>query len=296
MLETNRSQLVDDLKRGGIRKGDLVHVKLSMKAVGKVKGGAAEVIESLLEAVGEEGTIVADAFINVYEPNQRKVADLLAQNQKSYAGWFVNEMIAHPRAFRSAHPIQRFVAIGYKAKQLTENHTFSSHAYGLLKEMTFEGGKNLKIGDLEQVPGVGTTHVAICDLKFTQRRLPLGVYHHQDGNLKFFIRNWVGGCARGFNKLIPHYNRESILYKGKFGKADLLITDMRGTYESEMRIIADNPKSFLCDNPKCVDCRLSWEFSNESYVGFMLRNMLNFNLRTVSESGKLLLKGISLKG
>ena len=90
----------------GIRKGDILHLKVSLKSIGKIEGSANTLIESLLSVVGEEGCLVCDSFvgsqIELFRHFKKKVFD---ENSVSYAGAFVNAAIKYPGAFRSSHPI-----------------------------------------------------------------------------------------------------------------------------------------------------------------------------------------------
>ena len=167
-----KDRLVADLKNLGVRPGDLLNVKVSLKSVGYVEGGPNTLIDALLEVVGPEGTLVSDSFVNVYplplsKKNAKKISDRWTP---SYAGAVANAMIKYPNAFRSLHPVQKFVAIGAMAEELTQNHTPDSYAYDVLRVMCETGGRNLKLGTDEKVVGVGTTHVAIGALGFHQKR------------------------------------------------------------------------------------------------------------------------------
>jgi aminoglycoside 3-N-acetyltransferase len=56
-----KKQLVEDLKRIGVRPGDTVSVHSSMSKIGWVIGDQLTVIEAFMEAVTEEGTIIMQA-------------------------------------------------------------------------------------------------------------------------------------------------------------------------------------------------------------------------------------------
>ncbi|NQZ78164.1 MAG: hypothetical protein HRT61_18970, partial [Ekhidna sp.] len=179
---------------------------------------------------------------------------------------------------------------------LTSNHTPASGAYDLLKDMVLLNAKNVKIGDIIKVPGVGTTHIVLCELDFKQRRDSVGVYYRNEKDeVVFYERNWVGGCARGFKNLIPHYG-DSVLSQSKVGEAETMVTDMRATYDIEKELIGKEPQIFLCENEDCIDCRLSWSFSDMSLLHFVWRNTLSFKLRSVLNALKLYLFGRVIAG
>ena len=154
-------------------------------------------------------------------------------------------------------------------------HTAASGAYNVLGRMLKQGGINLKLGSEDKVPGVGTTHVALCDLGFRQRPMKLGVMHRdEDGQVRLFVRNWVGGCGRGFPRLAFLYKeRGAVLAEGKVALAPAKLTDMRKTYDIEMEVIRKNPRAILCLNPDCRNCRTDWEFSDTWLWVFRARRL-----------------------
>ncbi|MDD3741315.1 MAG: AAC(3) family N-acetyltransferase [Bacteroidales bacterium] len=290
-----KEDLIKDLKEIGVKQGDLLHMKVSMKAIGNVEGGAQTLLDALLETIGPEGTLISDAFVSVYPlpmtPDQEKIiADDLAF---SYAGAFANAMVKHPDMKRSRHPIQKFAAIGKRAEEFCYAHTYESGGYDLLDKMSVAGGVNLTIG--EKVAGVGTTHVAIDILGFKRKQLNTGaLYKDLDGSVKLAKVNWNGGCAHGFPKFIPlYYEKGAVLGSGKVGDAIGLYTSMKKTLEIEIETLKNNPQFFLCDDKACYSCQMTWEHSPKKRIKFYF-NWLKKNFKTLSFSRiKTLKKTIS---
>ena len=269
------NQLITDLKNIGVKSGDTLNLKVSMRSMGNFR--AEDFISSCLEVVGERGTLVVESFINSYHistlKRQRRWYHIASYTHListryslSYAGALANAMITYPKAVRSTHPIQKFTAIGFRAMDLTLDHTPDSYAYDVLKVMAETGGKNLSIGS--NVVGVGTTHVAIGMLGLKQVIPKTGIYYY-DGEVKLFMRDWVGGCAEGFGNFMHHGNR------GKIGNADSLLTDMRETLDIELSILKVDPTYFMCG--KCIDCRYSWEFSTGRFKKILLPLFRTYN-------------------
>ncbi len=259
-----KDQLVADMKNLGLEKGDLLHAKISLRAIGRVDGGAATVLDAILEVLGPDGTLVSDSFILMHPlplaPDEERV--IVDDHSPTYAGAFCRAMINHPDMVRSKHPVQKGVAIGPRAIDLMHNHTDQSPAYDHLHRMALAGAKHISIGP--NVVGVGTTHIAQNLLNLKQHNDPVGVYYRNaDGKVVPFQQNWVGGCGNGFPKFFPLYEEGGgIICRGKVGQAESVITDMKTTLEIELKELADNPAFFLCDDPGCTSCRLSWEFSS----------------------------------
>ena len=280
-----KEELVRDLRALGLRPGDLVNAKVSLKSIGHVEGGPGTLLEALLEAVGPTGTIVTDSFLEVYPlPLSRKnAAKLSDRSSPSYAGALANALVQHPRAFRSTHPVQKFAAVGARAEELMAAHTPRSYAYDVLRVMAEQGGRNLKIGSEEKTVGVGTTHVAIGLLKLRQKRERAGrAYVSEDGRVVTFERDWAGACARGFINFLPHYRPAgAILSEGRVGRAEAKITDMKRTLEVELELLRRDPAMLMCQDPACVECRLSWEFSTGSLMGVVMHKIRTRKFRGI---------------
>lgn len=270
-----KDDLVKSAIAAGVEKGDVLNLKVSLRAIGKIEGGANTLIEAFIDAVGPEGTIVSDSFIATQFKSSKDIK-LTDQNTPSYAGALTNSMVKHPKSFRSTHPIQKFVAIGKRAEELMGNHGKDDFAYGVLQQMLSLNGKNVKIGPEEKVPGVGTTHIVLCEMGYKQDKLSKGVYYqNESGETKFHDVNWVGGCGYGFNNLMPLFRKEGALVgEAKMGNTQIKITSMPKTYEIEKRVLKQEPDSILCNNPSCLDCRLSWEFSDSNYPKFIVSHLL----------------------
>jgi aminoglycoside N3'-acetyltransferase len=264
----NKTQLVEHLKNIGISYGCLLHLKVSLKSIGEIEGGANALIEALIEVVGQAGTIVSNGFICSYTLPLSKRHSKIISNQlsPSYAGALANAMISHPKMERSHHPIQKFVAIGAQAKELMEAHTPESGAYDVLNDLIDKGALNLTIGDKLNIGG--TAHVSIIKTGLKKVMIPMGVnYKDASGNIILFNVNWIGGCTKGFIKFNPHFKAAGIVLEGKIGNAPAFLTRMRDTLKIESEIINRDPSFFFCDDPTCKDCRLRWEHSQGTWLG-----------------------------
>lgn len=271
-----KEDLITDIQKAGIQSGDILNLKISLKSIGWVEGGADTVISAFLEVIGAEGTIVTDCFVNVKALKYLKKHTYLTDDTtNSYAGAVANAMLKHPAVRRSKHPIQKFAIIGKYAADFADNHTADSYAYDVLRRMAGLGAKNIRLGDPNKVVGVGTTHVAIGLLKFQQKRLKYGVhYKSADNPKKLFLVNWAGGCVAGFNKLLPEYKKiGAFLYEGKVGEAEIIVSDMAKTLEWELGEGVNKPDFFFCANPACIDCRLAWKFSTGNLLKVMWENL-----------------------
>lgn len=262
-----KSELVRQLQASKVERGDLLNLKVSMGSIGYVVGGAKTLVEALVEAVGPEGTIEAQAFVDCYplplsDVHAKQVSDRWTP---SYAGALANAMIWHPDAFCSTHPIQRFVFIGRRARELAAAHTPESFAYEPLRWMARNGAKSLKIGTDTKVPGVGTTHVAVDELGFRKkidRRLGVNYYDYRDQTVKLFERTWPTLCPSLFHRFTHLYdNHGAVLWEGSLGDARTFVTSMAGTLQTEVATLRAHPDFLFCGNPACHICQYTWEHS-----------------------------------
>lgn len=161
-MSASRAGLIADLRRLGIACGDAVMVHASLKAVGPVDGGPAELARALLEAVGPGGTVLAYASWDrsPYEETLNGAAlDPVAKStwpafDPASAGVYIGfgalnaYLVALPGARRSGNPDASVVAVGQAAEYLTAEHPLDS-GYGPaspMERLVGLGGKVLLLG------------------------------------------------------------------------------------------------------------------------------------------------------
>lgn len=279
-----KADIVADLKKLGVKEGDILNVKVSFKSIGEIDGGVQTFVEALLDAVGESGTIVSDAFVKAKPmiPFSKSARKLSLPNAPSYAGIIANTMIKYPGSKRSPHPIQKFVAIGQKA-DIVLKHDINSKPYSTLHEMCLLGAKNLRVGPPDKVVGVGTTHVAIDLLGYQQNMIRCGVDYIDNNQKKTFVVNWPSGCKRAFNELLPVYkNMGALIGESNIGNAPGMLTDMASTLKIEMQLGAETPNFILCKHPGCYKCRLTWKHSEGKMLNVIMANVKAKNFKNIA--------------
>lgn len=145
--ETLKNQLVTL----GLREGDTLMVHASLRKLGPVVGGASTVIRSILEVIGQSGTMLmvlgsrdGDIFDARSSPSDPEMG-VLAEEFRKYPGVDVND-----------HPAARFAAIGANS-QLLLNPAPLHDYYGessVLQRFVNGGGKVLRLS-----PNIDTTTV-----------------------------------------------------------------------------------------------------------------------------------------
>jgi len=154
--------LVADLRRLGVRAGDVVMVHASLRAIGPVEGGAATVVGAIDAAVGPEGTVMMtlgarDDFDWVNkrpEPEREKLLadtvpfDHLRTPASREVGTLAEVFRQCPGTVVSNNPEGRFGARGRLAVALLDDAPWHDY-YGPgspLERLLRAGGKVLRMG------------------------------------------------------------------------------------------------------------------------------------------------------
>lgn len=145
--EHHREQLGSDLRSLGVREGDTVLVHSSLREFGYVAGGARTVVRSLLDVLGEAGTLVVPAFTaNNSDPSrwartcnrpvpahewpairERMLPFDPALTPSHRVGAVAEAVRTWPGAVRSGHPQSSFAAVGASARPLLASHPLNCH-------------------------------------------------------------------------------------------------------------------------------------------------------------------------
>lgn len=127
-----KEEIINDLKKLGLREGDIVLVHSSLSSIGYVEGGADMVIDALIETVGQKGTILVPTYpIKGPIVNYAKSDSLFdPQNTPSQMGKITEVFRLRKEALRSLHPTHSVAAIGPHAEYLLNNHEQSQTPCG----------------------------------------------------------------------------------------------------------------------------------------------------------------------
>lgn len=138
-------QIVTDLQALGVETGDVLFVHSSLSAVGWVSGGAQAVVEALLEAVGQSGTLVMPAHTGQYTdpadwehpPIPEDWVETVRETRPPFdpertptrgLGRIPETFRTYPGVLRSDHPLYSVAARGPAAERIAGAHPYD---YGL---------------------------------------------------------------------------------------------------------------------------------------------------------------------
>jgi aminoglycoside 3-N-acetyltransferase len=128
-----RTSLRAALTRLGVAGGDVLMVHASVRAVGAVTGGVNVIVQSLLDAIGPAGTLVAYVDYEPFHSDGEEVEVPVFDKRIAHAardhGVLHETMRTWPGALRSDHPDAGVVAIGARAEWIVADHPFQ-YGYG----------------------------------------------------------------------------------------------------------------------------------------------------------------------
>ena len=242
-------ELTAQLRALGVNPGDVLLVHMSYRAVRPVEGGPAGVIEALLSAVGEKGTIVMPSWGN----NDDAPFDVAATPVDASLGVTADIFRRMPDVSRSNHPFA-FAALGPHAAAITADplplppHRLESPV-GRVYEMD---GKVLLLG-------VGHDSDTTIHLAEVFAQVPYGISKHctvwKDGRhvRVDYLEN--DHCCQRFALADEWLRAEGVQREGRVGNAHARLVTSRDVVAVVRRRLARDPLVFLhAPEETCAEC------------------------------------------
>lgn len=250
-MRTDRGKLAGDLRDLGLRDGAVVIVHSSLSGLGWVDGGVDAVIDALLAAVGERGTVLFPTLTGTDRdgPEDPPVVDLMAT--PCWTGAIPEASRHRAGAVRSIHPTHSVTAIGALTKAFTAGHERSrtpcdEHSpYSRLME---EGGHILLLG--------GVTHESNTTLHALEE-LAGAPYHLQDeetdgvvilpGGERVTVRNrlHLWRWERDFLKVDALIQQAGMSRSGRVGESTSTLVSAAGLKQVVLPLLRDDPLFLL---------------------------------------------------
>ena len=138
MTTVTKQDIREAMERVGVVSGDILLFHSSLKSFGHVEGSADAVIDALLDAVGETGTLVAPTLV------QRDFANAYRNWNKdtspSDVGTITEVFRKRPGAVRSDQATHSCAAIGRLAVELTKDHGTVGPRFHVFGDYAFSYG------------------------------------------------------------------------------------------------------------------------------------------------------------
>jgi len=257
------ADLAADLRRLGVRPGDVLIVHSSMKSIGRVQGGPKTVVATLQQAVGPRGTIVMPAFAFHFEKVYAPVEPYDPKTTPSKVGLLSETFRAMKDVQRSGHPTHSTAAWGAWAEELIACD-WSPDDTRALRAMTAaaaRGAKVLLIGC--DFTALSLLHVAeeLADAPyvkiFCERHLgwkPSARVKDVRGRPRSIALDNVPGCSRAFGAAQALAKKRGLLREGRLGQAACLWFDAQAVVDMAVAQVRRKPDFLLCPAGTCRDC------------------------------------------
>jgi aminoglycoside N3'-acetyltransferase len=252
--ETDREGLLADLRRLGVREGMVLTVHSSLRALGFVIGGAVAVLEALLEAVGENGTLVMPTF-------NRPTELFVPEFTPATTGLLAEFLRYRSGAVRSVHPALSVAALGPEAGYIVEGHrkATATGEDSPLHRASKKGGYVLLLGVGQDRNS--TVHVGESLARSPYRHLPYNPELHRplrsrlpDGSVAVFEPDELGGCSNNFGVLDERLRDAGRLREGRVGLAPARLMKGDDLITAVKVMLAEDPASLLCRETFCGFC------------------------------------------
>lgn len=227
-----REELVRDLRKLGLKNGDIVLLHSALSSLGYLEGGVGALIEAFLNVLGKEGTLVVPSFT---------------------AGIVPNAVKNDPRAVESIAPTAQVAAIGAKAEEICAEHwrCETAHAEGTpYMKIAQLGGYVCLLGVDQDRNTTLHSAEALLRLPYLKKTEPRQIETPEGERHKSFA--YFPGPHRDFIGL-DHLFTEK-MKTAVIGQAVVRLIKSRDLIDIAVSEGLKNPAFALCDNLACNDC------------------------------------------
>lgn len=251
----------DDIKQAltalGIRPGDRIMVHSSLKALGRIEGGAQEMIAALQETVTEQGIVAMPAFSDCTDGGTRPPFHRENTSVEDWIGIIPETFRKTAGVHRSDHPTHSVSAWGADAEAfLSQTDPLDCFADDGPWGKLAQNGKIVFIGPTT----ISNTFLHACEKWFAEYLDEVMAVIETDGGAKQVrVTSYPGGCRGGWyplGKTAPYYQKlvENGVYIEKtVGESSITVCDAAKLKEAMRKILADD-KHILLHKCGCKEC------------------------------------------
>lgn len=238
-----KNDLIRQFEKIGIEKGDTLLVHSSLSKIGYVENGARDVVEALVEVIGETGHLLMPNSPNAsFQLDYIQNLDFFdVANAPSKLGAISEYFRLLPDAQRSAHPTEPVSCIGPDTEYFVGHHFGNLTPYNEnspFYRVSERNGKILYLGVTLDNAGTNlhTLEDAIEDFKFPvyyPKEFEIKVLFNNRTlrTMKTLVHNPEQSKKRKCDGLIPLFEEKGVLKKVKIGKANSLLVDAKGMFD-----------------------------------------------------------------
>jgi len=254
-----RDDLRDTFLRLGLRRGGVVMLHSSLSEIGFVVNGALDVINAILDVIGEDGTFVVPTHTGQLtdpadwqnpavpgEDIERVRASMEAFDPRLTAprnrGIVPQTFLMYPKVFRSSHPLNSVAACGRHSQLLTSHHPLDesegpASPTGVLYDL---GGSILLLGvGLEACTGL---HLAefLAETPYLKETKIKVLVHDEDGRRFHRLRRYPT-TSKYFNKIRPDLVAIGALRETSIGNTIATLVDFAPAIDLAVKALRNDP-------------------------------------------------------
>ncbi len=239
MEETPIAVLVEQLVALGVRRGGVLLVHSSFRAIRPVEDGPSSVIAALRQAIGHRGTLVMPAMTDGESPFDPASTPTFEMGVVPELFW------RQPGVLRSTHPGGSFAAAGPAAGQICAAQPLEP-----------PHGPDSPVGRVHQLGGqvllLGVGHDANTTLHLAEAlaKVPYAVTHPcvvvADGAPRTIEIAETDHCCRNFALADGWLRFTGAQREGPFGHAQARLMESTAVVETALRHLRARPLVFLC--------------------------------------------------
>jgi aminoglycoside 3-N-acetyltransferase len=172
----SRERIIADLGSMGIEKGDVLFLHSSLKNIGYVDGGPDTVVNAILEAIGDQGTLIVPTYSMIgtmYHTCIDKSFVFDPRKDTKGLGAIPSSVLKLDGVEISIHPTHCVSAIGKEARFITEAHHNAASTFGKGSPWERFLGMNGKLLGLGVSMGPITFYHLLEDLELDSFPLPV---------------------------------------------------------------------------------------------------------------------------
>ena len=243
-----KEKLNSTFRELGIHKGQNLYVHSAMSSLGYIEGGPKTIINTLLEIIGKEGTLIMPTFTHI--PKDKS----FSPDDKCWAGVLPETLRHYKNAHRSLHPIHSVVAIGPKAIYFTKDHEKSLTPFG-------SSSPYAKFGEDCSIIQLGIENNSIIHL--TQERVNLpklflkGIHtfhhkktvvktklHHPKYSITYILNKKPCTDVEFFIHLYKRFEKAGLMKSLKLGKGICRMIDGKTFITKSEKYLKENLKKY----------------------------------------------------
>ncbi len=248
----SKNDLLNQLKKVGIVSGDILLVYSNLNRIGKFENGEKDVVDVLLELIGENGhLLMPNSPVKDCQLEYVRTLDFFdVAHSKSEQGTLSEYFRLLPDAIRSEHPTEPVSCIGADAEYFVGHHFGNITPYNInspFYKVAAHNGKILCLGT-NLSGALSSLHVAedlIEDFKYSsyfekEFEIMVRFENRTLRNMVTRVHDPKQKLLRRSNALLPIFIEQGVVKKFRFGNSSSLLIDAKGIQDQMKKAYKEN--------------------------------------------------------